>query len=334
MKTISLCMIVRNEEPVLGRCLEGAALFADEIIVVDTGSTDATKDIAARYTKKVYDFPWRDDFAAARNYSFGFATGEYIMWLDADDVIDEENAGKLIGLKGTMPDRPAYITMLYDIPQNGGCCYYLRMVRRDAHPVWQGALHEWISPGGQGMRTDILIMHRRLCPRDSERNIRIIRKMLRENLPMDFRMNANCWLDCHQAGEPALADLLFRSCLQQADSGNSFCIENALFIASVLENLEDFQYAAAWYKLALSLSGSNDQDAFAACQRLVKCCFRLEQWEEAWHYNEKASELRPASRSTALNRMALLLCGGTGGPAAKERKATDEDHQPLYDRPR
>ena len=68
--TISLCMIVRNEEESLERCLESARNVADEIIIVDTGSTDGTIDIAKRYTQKVYEFPWIDDFAAARNFAF------------------------------------------------------------------------------------------------------------------------------------------------------------------------------------------------------------------------------------------------------------------------
>lgn len=67
MATVSLCMIVKNEEKVLGRCLDSAKEIADEIIIVDTGSTDRTKEIAAEYTEKIYDFEWNDDFSAARN---------------------------------------------------------------------------------------------------------------------------------------------------------------------------------------------------------------------------------------------------------------------------
>ena len=67
MATVSLCMIVKNEEKVLGRCLDSAKEIADEIIIVDTGSTDRTKEIAAEYTEKIYDFKWNDDFSAARN---------------------------------------------------------------------------------------------------------------------------------------------------------------------------------------------------------------------------------------------------------------------------
>ena len=85
MATVSLCMIVRNEEDVLGRCLESVKDIVDEIIIVDTGSTDRTKEIAGRFTNTVYDFPWIDDFSAARNFSFSKATMDYQMWLDADE---------------------------------------------------------------------------------------------------------------------------------------------------------------------------------------------------------------------------------------------------------
>ena len=70
MITISLCMIVKNEEKKLERCLSSYAPLMDEIIVVDTGSTDKTKEIASRFTDKIYDFEWINDFSAARNFAF------------------------------------------------------------------------------------------------------------------------------------------------------------------------------------------------------------------------------------------------------------------------
>ena len=89
---LSLNMIVKNECEVLARALDGVWGLVDEIVITDTGSTDETKKIAERYTDKIYDFEWCDDFAAARNFSFSKSTCDYVMWLDADDVVTPENA--------------------------------------------------------------------------------------------------------------------------------------------------------------------------------------------------------------------------------------------------
>ena len=92
MISVSLCMIVRDEEEVLGRCLESVKSTADEMIIVDTGSQDRTKEVAAQYTDKIYDFEWKEDFSAARNFSLSKGTKDYLMWLDADDILPEESA--------------------------------------------------------------------------------------------------------------------------------------------------------------------------------------------------------------------------------------------------
>lgn len=103
MITISLCMIVKDEEDVIGRCLDCVKDIMDEIIIVDTGSTDRTKEIVSAYTSNIYDFEWIDDFSAARNYSFSKATKDYIMWLDADDVLLSKDIIKLKNLKKLFP---------------------------------------------------------------------------------------------------------------------------------------------------------------------------------------------------------------------------------------
>ena len=99
MASISLCMIVKDEEEVLERCLEGVRGIADEIILVDTGSADRTVEIAGNYTDRIYEIPWEDDFSAARNYGLEKATKEYCMWLDADDVILRRRRRKSASLR-------------------------------------------------------------------------------------------------------------------------------------------------------------------------------------------------------------------------------------------
>lgn len=87
-KLLSLCMIVKDEEKVLERCLKSVRELVDEIIIVDTGSMDSTKKIAYQYTDKVYDFEWISDFSAARNHAIQRATGQWILVLDADEFVE------------------------------------------------------------------------------------------------------------------------------------------------------------------------------------------------------------------------------------------------------
>ena len=98
MITISLCMIVKNEERILSRCLDSVKDLVDEIIIVDTGSTDATKRIAAEYTDKIYDFAWIDDFSAARNFAFSKASKEYIYSADCGTLCGRSRSMKWYGL--------------------------------------------------------------------------------------------------------------------------------------------------------------------------------------------------------------------------------------------
>ncbi|CRI00295.1 family 2 glycosyl transferase [Streptococcus pneumoniae] len=113
--TISLCMIVRDEEKTIARCLDSVEKIVDEIIVVDTGSIDRTKEIVEKYTSNIYDFQWIDDFAAARNFSFSKATQEYILWLDADDVLLEDAQEALKLLKRELDPKIDAVSMPYHL---------------------------------------------------------------------------------------------------------------------------------------------------------------------------------------------------------------------------
>src|SRR5580765_6023272 len=108
--SVSLCMIVKNEEANLPSCLAPAADLVQQIVIVDTGSSDRTKEVAAGFGATVADFPWVDDFAAARNAGLPHATGDWIFWLDADDRIDDLNKVKLRALfAGLRDENVAYV---------------------------------------------------------------------------------------------------------------------------------------------------------------------------------------------------------------------------------
>lgn len=187
--TISLCMIVKDEEAVLERCLKKAVRFADEVIVVDTGSSDRTSGIALKYTERVYDYAWNDDFAAARNYSYQFATCDYIMWLDADDDIEYEDIERIIELKRNMPRDTDVVFFTYcgDPDDNNiffdGCLIRDRLVRRGLEPRWKFPVHEAIpvdEAWSRLLRPDIRIFHRKAKTNPHRRNINILEKELRD----------------------------------------------------------------------------------------------------------------------------------------------------------
>src|SRR3989339_1837296 len=98
MPSISLCIIVKDEEKFLEKALNSVKSMVDEIIIVDTGSKDNTKCIAGKFTKKIYDFKWKHDFAAARNFSIKKATKGWILILDADEMISKKDLKKVKSL--------------------------------------------------------------------------------------------------------------------------------------------------------------------------------------------------------------------------------------------
>jgi len=187
--TVSLCMIVKNEENNLPACLESAGGLFQEIIVCDTGSTDRTKEIAERFGARGADFPWVDSFAAARNESLRHATGKWIFWLDADDRLDEVNREKLQALFAGLGDENAAYCMkcvcLPD-PVNGSTTVvdHIRLFRNHPEIRWRYRVHEQILPavrrlGGEVRWTDITIQHAgyqdpALRRRKLERDLRLL----------------------------------------------------------------------------------------------------------------------------------------------------------------
>ena len=101
---LSVCIITKNEEHNLARCLKSFQNTGFELVVVDTGSTDQTKKIAAEYTENIYDFPWCDDFSAAKNFAVSKAAHPYVMVIDSDEYLQQiDRAGNDIVMPGGPP---------------------------------------------------------------------------------------------------------------------------------------------------------------------------------------------------------------------------------------
>ena len=226
MGTISLCMIVKNEANTLGRCLRSVEGIPDEIIIVDTGSEDSTKEIAGKFTPRVLDFEWVDDFALARNYSFDQATMDYILWLDADDILLPEDRVKLLELKNILAPSVDAVSMLYHTAFDGSgnvtqSARRLRMVRRQKNFVWVGVVHEDLVPDGAFyvFNSDIVVTHQKPITGSSpsQRNLLIYEKHLEEGRQMSLTDLFHYARECDKNEEFEKAILHYCQFLERKD---------------------------------------------------------------------------------------------------------------------
>ena len=148
--TVSLCMIVKNEEDFLSQCLQSVRDVVDEIVLVDTGSSDATLEIARGFEAKIFQHEWKDDFSESRNFSLKHATSDWILYLDADEVLDQRSAQALPEvLQSTQ--HFGFFFCIYNFKENGfvsGRHYTIRLFRNLEGNRFTGRIHEHIIPKG------------------------------------------------------------------------------------------------------------------------------------------------------------------------------------------
>lgn len=165
MITISACMIVKDEEHVLRRCLDSLKGVYDELIIVDTGSKDKTKSIAGEYTDKIYDFKWVNDFSKARNFAMSKATCEYIYLPDADEVLDKENREKFLELKEAILPEVEIVEMRYVNQLSNGTVYNYdaeyrpKLYKRLRSFTFIEPVHEMVRLDPVVFESDIDIIH-------------------------------------------------------------------------------------------------------------------------------------------------------------------------------
>lgn len=198
---VSLCLIVKNEEASLPTCLGSVADLVDEIVVVDTGSTDGTQEVCQRYGAHVYPFAWVDDFSAARNESLRHATGDWIFWLDGDEWLDEVNRRRLKDLFAGLGDENAAYVMTQRCLQQASLTgpptaadqdvEQVRLFRRHPQIQWEYRVFEQVQSSlrrlGSVLRhTEVIIQHAgyqdaAVYRGKIERNLRLARLDLAEH---------------------------------------------------------------------------------------------------------------------------------------------------------
>ena len=232
---VSLCVIAKNEEKNLPACLQSAADLVDEVIVVDTGSTDCTKEVAARFGARVFDFPWVDSFAAARNECLRHATGQWIFWLDADDRLEDENRRRLRELFARLKDENAAFVMkclcLPDAVSGMATVVdHMRLFRNHPEIRWVHRIHEQIlggvrRTGGEVRWSDVVIHHAgyqdpALRGRKLERDLRLLRLEDQDRPDHPFTL-FNLGSIHNELGRPAEALPLFRRSLERSHPKDS-----------------------------------------------------------------------------------------------------------------
>lgn len=148
--TLSICLLTRNEQANLPRVLGSVVGLDAEVVVVDTGSSDRTVEVAAQHGAKVYSFAWDDDFAAGRNYALEQATGEWVLWLNPDEELATDMKLQL-HLALARPDVLAYSVRVQEIPraEHPEICtetIQVRLFRRLPEVRYLGRLHPSFNP--------------------------------------------------------------------------------------------------------------------------------------------------------------------------------------------
>lgn len=191
---ISICMIVKNESKVLEKSLESIKDYNFEIIIVDTGSSDNTKEIARKYTDKVYDFKWCNDFSQARNFSISKAANDFVLVLDADEVIIDIDLKEIEKLINKNSEKVGRIIIKNEYYRDGNKFTYKEYVNRLFNKnlfIYKGLIHEQVTTqNGKLFRTYNLPLEIHHIGYNNEeitrknkiiRNIEMLKEALREN---------------------------------------------------------------------------------------------------------------------------------------------------------
>ncbi len=266
---LSACLIVRDNASTLPACLESIRPWVDELVVVDTGSVDETPGIAESFGARIFEFPWCDDFSAARNESFRHARGSWLFWMDSDDTIPPECGRKLRELSRA-PARPDVLGYVMQVHCPGGgadgghdvtVVDHIKLVRNRPDVRFEFRIHEQVLPsirraGGEVEWTDIYVVHSGSDPGPEAQE----RKRRR-----DLRI-----LHLEDAERPDHPFNLFNLGMTHADGGEFARAAEYLIRAVTLSSPDDSHLRKSYALLVYSLAHSGRRaEAIETCDRAL-----------------------------------------------------------------
>lgn len=291
MITISLCMIVKNEERILKRCLDSVADLVDELIIVDTGSTDKTMQIAASYPGvKLYEFTWVGDFSKARNFAFSKATKEYIYSADADEVLNEENRERFRLMKEALLPEVEIVQMKYGNQLQYGTVYNYdeeyrpKLFKRLREFNWIEPIHETINTQPVIYDSEIVITH---MPENAHagRDFAAFERLTKDGEQLSKRLRNMYAKELFIAGEEKdflNARTFFEAATQDTQLTAQEVKEACLVAAAAARRAGD---ESAFFKQAMKVMAEGG--CAELCRELGDLYFDKQDYEEAaiWYYN-------------------------------------------------
>jgi len=296
---LSLALIVKNEEHNLPRVLDSAKGLYDELIIVDTGSTDNTVEIAKKYTDKIYSFNWVKHFAKARNFAFSKCTQPWVMWLDADDYLKAEDVRAIRKFFEDNKDNPSVEYFLFNYyywvepptPEGAVLATQLRerIVKRDK-AVWIGRCHEIIPIFWEKSKCipNVGVYHLRSAEDrkvDGDRNIELMKLAVQEEPnSRNYFYLGNEYLDRGYAKE---ARTSYCRAYQMNDNVD-VCFQSCFKIARIHHMQNDILKAQYWYKKSLEYQVDYREPVLG----LAEICYDKKDYSKAIYWYESALNIK------------------------------------------
>ncbi len=295
MPKLTLSMILKNEEQNLPTCLDSVMGIADEIVIVDTGSFDSTKEIAKNYNAQIYDFEWCNDFSAARNFALSKSLGDWILYLDADEWLDENSKSKLLSIKNSSAKLAVKCTVnsFDDFNNSPVSMRYTRLFKNNAGVRFEGKVHEQIDSslndlGYEKIESNILINHSGYnVPHEKleEKAIRNLSMLFEEYAetenPYYAYQIANSYVII---GEREIAEEYFKESLKNGNLENEYRIVALTNLAGTQLEILQFEAAQKYIEQGIQFNPTDPNFYLTAAQVYAK----LEDFSSALNYLKRS----------------------------------------------